>query len=326
MDEIRIRSAYDYFEMIHEIRMNRRTKEHVSCLEFYRGQANASWKVIPTLYRWYPKEGSPNPISLYSFEKSLVDEFSRARPDEFPANLQVFDKLTKMQHYGMHTRLIDVTSNPAVALYFACCDQNREPEIVDGEIHIFPTMLDEIPDNDTINLITDYIMNSRVYGGSLEESYIHFLKIYPKQFVDQAFKFLTFSDKLYARPKVISERMLRQSGYFILCTGLLCPDSGCKNQVCKTKKCVHREGKEHWQLNYSIEEKVKHVSVQNRYYDSTDFDYKHQQDDIRYIIDGGSKKKILSELETIGINKVFLFPELQNESKRILDDYMSRVT
>jgi len=38
-----------------------------------------------------------------------------------------------MQHYGIPTRLLDITSNPLVALFFACIEFPK----VDGEVIFF---------------------------------------------------------------------------------------------------------------------------------------------------------------------------------------------
>jgi len=57
---------------------------------------------------------------MLGFEENLINEFMRRRPDEFSENDGVFNIVAKMQHYGLHTRLLDVTGNPAVALYFVC--------------------------------------------------------------------------------------------------------------------------------------------------------------------------------------------------------------
>lgn len=79
----------------------------VSSITFYRGQANKEWDLIPRLYR----------ENLFNQERALLEELMRIAPQEFNG-LNNFSKLVKMQHYGLPTRLLDMTTNPLVALFF----------------------------------------------------------------------------------------------------------------------------------------------------------------------------------------------------------------
>jgi hypothetical protein len=96
-------------------------------MTFYRGQANGEWRLSPKLYR----EG------LFEKESVLISEFMRLSPESF-VGMTRFDILVKMQHYGLPTRLLDMTQNPLIALFFACSGASEIEQ--DGAVYVFPQL------------------------------------------------------------------------------------------------------------------------------------------------------------------------------------------
>lgn len=308
MKEVYIESAYDFFRIAHELKKYR---GHVSEVEFYRGHANVEWRLKPSISR---------NDSLLNFEEALIDEFIRRRPTEFLENEGMFTVLAKMQHYGLNTRLLDITENPSVALYFACCGEHDK----DGEIFIFQRSLDEVENNEVVNIMLEFYIRFKDNRGryNIEEYYKYALRKYNKKNVENAFYYLTNGYNCFARPRVIAERIHRQSGAFMVIANDVCPKANCNNEKCIKKrenKCNRKN------IPECLEEKVKITSVKGLFYDYTEAHIVNEQRGIRYIIKADKKKEILSELKTIGITKSFLFPEITNEGEDIMNEYYSRV-
>ena len=76
---------------------------------------------------------------MLSIEHKLMQIPLQKSPIEFREFNSMFDIMTKYQHYGMCTRLLDLTTNPLVALYFACKSHgNVFYETEDGQIEKEP--------------------------------------------------------------------------------------------------------------------------------------------------------------------------------------------
>ncbi len=92
----------------------------------YRGQTNSSWVLDASITR-VPK--------FRNAEAEMYYEVLSLKPDAFQNDQTVYERLITMQHYGMPTRLLDITRNPLVAIFFAC--NNWEAKNVDGTIYTF---------------------------------------------------------------------------------------------------------------------------------------------------------------------------------------------
>ncbi len=99
---------------------------------FFRGHENQTFELVPSLLRkWRGGAWKYLPV-----EDRLCNELLIAHSDEFRADQFCFDRLVRMQHYGLPTRLLDISGNPLIALYFACAGNPAEINNP-GEVIIF---------------------------------------------------------------------------------------------------------------------------------------------------------------------------------------------
>ncbi len=97
----------------------------------FRGHANAAWRLESSLERLIGAGWSA--VAAEKFEDRSFDEFRSKFHLYDGENLKPNSKfawLALMQHYGIPTRLLDFTSSPYIALYFAleAYDTNLRPD------------------------------------------------------------------------------------------------------------------------------------------------------------------------------------------------------
>lgn len=82
---------------------------------FFRGQADEKWDMNPSIFR---------ESYLIENEDKIIKDVLTNCPDDFLPTDTLFEKLVKLQHYGCKTRLLDLTTNALVALYFLVMRRN----------------------------------------------------------------------------------------------------------------------------------------------------------------------------------------------------------
>ena len=128
---------------------------------YFRGHRCKSWELQPSAMR---KE------KLKRVEGDMLLAIMAQQPSAFKDLDSALAEWVLAQHHGLKTRLLDITRNPLVALFYACSgtDSIKEaPE--DACLHIFAVeeSLIKTFNSDTISIITNFAKLSKSEKGSL---------------------------------------------------------------------------------------------------------------------------------------------------------------
>ncbi len=249
---------------------------------FFRGHADPNYVLLPSIMRT---------VRLEQNESKMYHELLINCPNDFENCHTHLERLVKMQHYGLPTRLLDITRNPLVALYFACESQTATY----GELVLISAENHEIkyPQSDTVSILASL----PVFSYPLQRKFCDLAEdgtIDNKEFNRRAGRLLhevrlekpAFQAEINKNDVLNSyivyalknnNRIVKQDGAFILC--------GLRNST------------------HSLEE----------------FRYRENGKKIIALIT--KKQKILEQLEAFSINRAALFPEIECVSEYIKDKY-----
>ncbi len=247
-------------------------------LLFYRGHSNKNkYKLEPSLYR--KKKFLDN-------EAVMFRELLISNPSDFSEDESALDKLVRMQHHALPTRLLDISSNPLMALYFAC---KSNPEKT-GQIVVFRIKKDDLKffDSDTASCLAnlarlqkedkdrmDLSLSKDDFNKSLEATkLIHFIREEKPYFQDKIDP-EDLKGILCVKSKMNNTRIISQAGAFLLFgLGASLPENGTDEIV------------------------VERIDIKAE-----------------------EKKKILAELDSLNINESTAFPYIENSAKYIAKKY-----
>lgn len=201
----------DYIATVSKIRSQWDESNPNTYRYYYRGQFSKEWDLTPSFFREHS-----NRTTVKLVEYNLLQQASSYCWKWIKDFKTYTEKLAFFQHFGFPTRLLDVTTNPLVALFFACYDEktsdkekehdgivyigNRQPI----ESNLIEFISELIFTNSTLHLREDYV--KELFYKHLDNNKISFREICTEYLMRPHFFYAPFNN----------DRINAQAGAFIM--------------------------------------------------------------------------------------------------------------
>lgn len=118
---------------------------------YFRGEPANNWGLRPSVMR----ERENGQGTFREKEHDLLQNVLTMRPNDFLNASSAFDEWVIARHHGLPTRLLDLTRNPLVALFWAC---EGGVEKRPGRMHVFsvPREMIKSPNSDEISILSTF--------------------------------------------------------------------------------------------------------------------------------------------------------------------------
>jgi FRG domain len=254
---------------------------------FFRGHSNFTYTLKPSIYR---DEG------WIQNEDVLFKELILRCPNDFSDQQSTFQTLVKMQHYSLPTRLLDLTANPLVALLFACTAGGDPQE--SGEVLVFRVPKREIKyfDSDTVSVISNISrrpksfkipsanLTEKQFNATTEIGYLLHEIKHEKPYFEPSIMRAHLESVICVKPKMDNPRIIRQDGAFLL---------------------------------FGVSEtKMSPATVPPEYFAS--------EQSNRILVIAQEKKRMLKQLEALGITQGTIYPEIERVAEYIKSTYKAK--
>jgi hypothetical protein len=191
----------------------------------FRGERFTGWQTQPKVFR--------RDVGLYQHEKNAVRDLISIHPQEFRDDETMFDRLVRMQHFELPTRLLDVTTNPLVALYFASAEYEDDSRPQDGKVQalFLPEERQRYFDSDRVSCMANIANLTADEKSGMAAAYKLDIDEFNKQPVVQRLLWFVRIEKphfepqidpkhlqqpVFVKPKMSNRRIIAQSGAFLI--------------------------------------------------------------------------------------------------------------
>jgi len=259
--------------------------QHTSATLFFRGQPESYPQITPSIAR----------DGYLRNEDVLFREFILRNPDEFSGEKSTFEKLVKMQHYGLPTRLLDITTNPLIALFFAVeKDDNKDGEFITFAI---PNEKIKYYDSDTISVVANvarrpiHSLDLRHLTQDPTETDEVFLKNFNDSNQIQYLLHEIKEEKPYFKDIIKKEHL---------------EDIWCVKPLLKNRRIIKQDGAF---LLFGIHETKEHMAEYSSFSPNC------------IPVKSAAKKNLTQDLKLLGISSDKIFPELDKTAEYLRNFY-----